>query len=62
MNKTRIFYSKAIYVGFVVLELSKRHTYNFHYDHMLKDFNPKGCKALLYRYEFIYLSNKDKDK
>jgi hypothetical protein len=44
MNKTRILYNKPIYVGFVVLELSKKHMYSFHYDNMLKDFNPNRIR------------------
>jgi hypothetical protein len=44
MNKLRIYYNKPIYVGFVVLELSKKHMYHFHYEHMLKHFDRSDLK------------------
>ena len=38
MNKTQITYDKPIYLGFCVLDLSKSHMYNFHYDYMKKKY------------------------
>jgi len=39
MNKTEIFYNKPVIVGFSILELSKLHMYNFHYNVMKKKYN-----------------------
>jgi Recombination endonuclease VII len=39
LNKIRIYYNKPIYIGFIVLELSKVHMYDFHYNHMLKKYH-----------------------
>ncbi len=44
LYKSEIVYNKPIYLGFIILELSKLHMYTFHYDVMLANFN----LALLY--------------
>ena len=31
-NKNNVILNRPVYVGFVILELSKYHTYNFHYN------------------------------
>ena len=38
--------NKPIYTGFTVLELSKLHMYNFHYQHMMKLYGPSKAKLL----------------
>jgi hypothetical protein len=40
LKKSKIVYNKPIYVGFTVLELSKVHMYDFHYEKMLKKYDP----------------------
>ena len=39
LNKTCITYDKPVIVGFSILELSKYHMYNFHYNIMKKKYN-----------------------
>jgi len=39
LNKTCIKYDKPVIVGFSILELSKYHMYNFHYNIMKKKYN-----------------------
>lgn len=38
MRKSRIYYDKPIYVGFVVLELAKHVMYEFHYDYIKQKY------------------------
>jgi hypothetical protein len=40
LNKVRVVCNKPIYLGYVVLELSKIHMYSFHYNHMLEKYHP----------------------
>lgn len=48
MNKTSINYNKPIYLGFVVLEMSKYFMYDFHYNFMLKKYSNPGQIKILY--------------
>ena len=41
MNKTQILYNKPIILGFSILELSKVHMYDFHYNVMKKKYGDK---------------------
>jgi len=48
MKKTSIRWTKPTYVGFAILELSKLHMYEFHYDHMVPLYTTTGkCMAKL---------------
>lgn len=38
--------NKPIYTGFSVLELSKLHMYHFHYEHIMKKYDPDKVKLL----------------
>jgi hypothetical protein len=38
--------NKPIYVGQTILDFSKEHMYNFHYNVMMKKYNPKTCQLL----------------
>ncbi|MFN9111290.1 MAG: hypothetical protein ACK5XN_14605, partial [Bacteroidota bacterium] len=38
MSKTEVVYNRPMIVGFAILELSKLHMYNFHYNVMKKEF------------------------
>ena len=40
-KKISLTLNKPIYVGFTVLEISKREMYNFHYNFMIRKFNTK---------------------
>ena len=39
LNQTSITYNKPVICGFSILELSKVHMYNFHYNVMKKKYN-----------------------
>ena len=42
MGKGDVLYNRPIYCGFAVLELSKLHMYEFHYNHMKKLYGPRA--------------------
>jgi len=44
-QRTRVHANKPIYIGFVVLEISKAHMYRFHYDVMMTKY-ALGCRLL----------------
>ena len=46
MNKCCIKYSNPIHIGACILELSKYHMLNFHYNVMLKMYGPERCQLL----------------
>ena len=46
MSKTSVTLDKPIYVGFGILELSKVHMYDFHYNVMYKMYKPENVKLL----------------
>lgn len=48
MKKTSVFYNKPIYLGFVVLEMSKHLMYDFHYNYMLKKYTNPGQITMIY--------------
>ena len=41
-----MFSLSLIYTGITVLELSKLHMYDFHYEHMMKKCGPSKAKLL----------------
>jgi len=45
-RKLSMVFSKPLFVGTTVLELSKLHMYEFHYNHMLKKYGHEKCKLL----------------
>jgi len=48
MKKTSILWRKPTYVGFTILELSKLHMYEFHYNHMVPLYTKNNkCSAKL---------------
>lgn len=58
LSRLNININKPLIVGFSILELSKLHMYNFHYDFMMKNFDANNCKILYtdtdsFMYEFI---------
>ena len=46
VKRTSIKLDKPIYTGFTVLELSKLHMYDFHYNHMMEKYGPERAKLL----------------
>jgi hypothetical protein len=46
MSKTKIVYNRPIIAGFSILELSKVHMYNFHYNNIIKKYGADKCKLL----------------
>ena len=46
-SPSRILFNKLIYVGFIVLELPKRHMYDFHYNHIKKIY-PEDAPQLCF--------------
>ena len=45
-KKSSVMLDKPIYTEFTVLELSKLHMYNFHYNHMMRKYGPEKAKLL----------------
>ncbi|XP_043280369.1 uncharacterized protein [Venturia canescens] len=45
LTKTEVYLNKPIYVGLSVLDLSKIHVYDFHYEYMKREFDDR-CKLL----------------
>ena len=45
-KKTLVKLDKPIYTGFTVLELSKLHMYDYHYNHVMKKYGPSKAKLL----------------
>ena len=45
-QRSNVKLNKPIYTGFSVLELSKLHMYDFHYEHMMKKYGPSKAKLL----------------
>ena len=45
-QRTSVKLSKPIYTGFTVLELSKLHMYDYHYNHVMKKYGPHKAKLL----------------
>lgn len=54
LNKSKIVYDKPIYVGFVVLELSKNLMYDFHYDYMMPKYGENMSLLYTDTDSFIY--------
>lgn len=48
MRKTSVNYNKPIYLGFVVLEMSKHLMYDFHYNHTMKKYSNSNQATLCY--------------
>lgn len=46
MNRTSLYYNKPTYLGFCVLDLSKKLMYDFHYSYMMNKFNILHLKML----------------
>ena len=45
-QRTNVKLNKPIYTGFTVLELSKLHMYDYHYNHVMKKYGPEKAKLL----------------
>ncbi|XP_017483952.1 PREDICTED: uncharacterized protein LOC108372710 [Rhagoletis zephyria] len=54
LKRSCTLYDKPIYIGFVVLELSKWKMYNFHYSYMKPKFQTKLCLNYMDTDSFIY--------
>lgn len=54
LKRVKIVYNKPLYLGFVVLELSKLLMYDFHYEYMKKKFNENVLLNYMDTDSFIY--------
>jgi hypothetical protein len=45
-HKTEVILNKPIYVGMAILDISKTLMYDFHYNTMMKQYNPEKCRLL----------------
>ena len=46
MKKTSIYWDKPTYLGFCILDLSKLHMYEFHYDYMMQRYGHEHARLL----------------
>ena len=59
LNRDQVKYNKPMYVGFTVLELSKRHMFKFHYDYMKPKYMDKITLNYMDTDSFIYTIETD---
>lgn len=59
MSRVKCFYNKPIYIGFVVLEESKRKMYDFHYNYMKPKYNKKVEIAYMDTDSYFYSISTD---
>ena len=57
---TTLMLNRPIYVGFCVLELSKLHMYEFHYNHMKVEYRQEGQLKLLFTDTDSGICNQDR--
>jgi len=48
IKKTFVYWDKPTYLGFCILELSKLHMYEFHYDYMMQRYGQKTRTTAVY--------------
>ena len=59
MGKIKVIMKKSVYLGQVILDLSKIIMYKFHYDYMKRKYNSDKLPTLLHGHRFISLPHKN---